>query len=139
MLQKRIRYKNVNNPESFHAGTEDMSSGASNRSKTTIATDTDYALVSTATSSLIGGQGNNSSTKLSQAKSTASPPASSTSQTTSRDTTRCDTETGQTTATESRTTGATRDSSSPSVSQKISINIDMEKQKITRRKKQDKT
>ena len=134
MLQKRIRYKNVNNPESFHAGTEDMSSGASNRSKTTIATDTDYALVSTATSSLIGGQGNNSSTKLSQAKSTASPPASSTSQTTSRDT-----ETGQTTATESRTTGATRDSSSPSVSQKISINIDMEKQKITRRKKQDKT
>ena len=41
MLSKGLRYKNVNNPESFTAGTEDMSSGASNRSKNTLATESD--------------------------------------------------------------------------------------------------
>lgn len=44
--------KNINNPETLTAGTEDLSSGASNRSKTTMATDTEWVAnsASTATS-----------------------------------------------------------------------------------------
>jgi len=37
-----IKLKAINNPESMTTGTEDLSSGASNRSKTTMGTDSDY-------------------------------------------------------------------------------------------------
>ena len=37
-----VRLRTINNPESMTTGTEDLSSGASNRSKTTMGTDSDY-------------------------------------------------------------------------------------------------
>ena len=39
--QQRLKMKQINNPESMTTGTEDLSSGASNRSKTTMGTETD--------------------------------------------------------------------------------------------------
>jgi len=36
------KIKAINNPETMTTGTEDLSSGASNRSKTTMGTDSDY-------------------------------------------------------------------------------------------------
>ena len=41
--------KSINNPETLTAGTEDLSSGASNRSKTTIATDGEWVANSAST------------------------------------------------------------------------------------------
>ena len=37
-----MKLRTINNPESMTTGTEDLSSGASNRSKTTMGTDSDY-------------------------------------------------------------------------------------------------
>lgn len=42
-----IKMKAINNPETMTTGTEDLSSGASNRSKTTMGTDSDYHLFTT--------------------------------------------------------------------------------------------
>lgn len=104
-----------------------MSSGASNRSKTTMATETDYAILSTVTSSLLGCTGPTVQVLPTPTNDTTpgSPPATTT-ETNSRDTTRCDSGNG----------GTNRDSCN---SGKISINIDVEKQRKTRRKNQDKS
>lgn len=49
-MNQRLKTKNVNNPELITTATEDLSSGASNRSKTTMCTDILTNSASTATS-----------------------------------------------------------------------------------------
>ena len=54
MMNQRLKTKNVNNPEVITTATEDLSSGASNRSKTTMCTDILTNSASTATSTTAG-------------------------------------------------------------------------------------
>lgn len=54
MMNQRLKNKNVNNPELVQTATEDLSSGASNRSKTTMCTDILTNSASTATSTTAG-------------------------------------------------------------------------------------
>jgi len=53
-MNQRLKLKNINNPELMTTGTEDLSSGTSNRSKTTMASELLTNSASTATSTTTG-------------------------------------------------------------------------------------